>query len=90
MSVAGSYIRRRRQAPVSGARDARPALAGHLVAIDEARPSVRSRTSLRAAPRQAGDEAIPSELEPPEADRALETIDASTDNAPVGDRPLSR
>jgi hypothetical protein len=59
------------------------------VAIDEARPSVRSRTSLRAAPGQAGDEAIPSELEPPEADRALETIGASTDNAPVGEEPLS-
>lgn len=68
---------------------ARPALAGHLVAIDEAWPSVRSRTSLRAAPRQARDEAIFSELEPPEADRALETIDAGTDNARVGDGSLS-
>ncbi len=38
---------------------ARPALAGDLLAIDEARPSVRSRTSLRAAPGQTGDATIP-------------------------------
>ena len=59
-------------------RGARPALAGHLVAIDEARPSVRSRTSLRAAPRQAG---MKPSLQSwnPRSDCALETVVASTD-----------
>lgn len=32
---------------------------------------------------------FPSELEPPEADRALETIAAGTDNGPASDRPLA-
>ncbi|GAA2198778.1 hypothetical protein GCM10009787_42870 [Streptomyces bangladeshensis] len=50
-----------------------------VMAIGEARPSVTSWASPRAAPRQAGDK----ELEPPEADRALETMGAGTDNGPA-------
>ncbi|MFD8543454.1 hypothetical protein [Streptomyces sp. NPDC059649] len=57
------------------------------MAIDEARPSVRSRTILGAAPRQAGIATMPFRAGTPEADRALETIDASTDtDSPAIDR----
>lgn len=69
---------------------ARPALAGHLMAIDEARPSVRGPGRVsEPPPDRPGMKPFPSELEPPEADRALETIDAGTDNGLVVDGPLS-
>ncbi len=72
-----------------GGGDARSALAGHLLAIDKARPSVGSRPFSGPPPDRPGMQPFLSELEPPEADRALETLSARTDNALVRGRPLT-
>ncbi|GGX14437.1 hypothetical protein GCM10010383_50730 [Streptomyces lomondensis] len=64
---------------------ARPAQAGHCLAIDEARPSVRSRTCPRAAPAQAGDATIPYRAGTPGSRPRAQTVAGGTDNGRAGD-----